>query len=107
MLFRSLQFADVAIKDLSFDRLVTFGAHEHMVTERLLANGARREDVLNLGDEHRLPWDQIVDRMIYQQPSDHLLVVGFVNIHTAQAEQLLEYFEHEAPEWSAKRPSYV
>ncbi len=104
---RALQFADVAVKDLSFDRLVTFGAYEHMVTERLLANGARRDAILNLGDEHRLPWDQIVDRMIHQQPADHLLVVGFVNIHTAQAERLLEYFEHEAPVWSTKRASYV
>ena len=28
-----------------------------------------------------------------------MLVVGFVNIHTHQAEQMLEYFEHEAQPW--------
>ncbi len=37
--------------------------------------------------------------MIVQQPSAHVLVVGFVNIHTHQAEEMLEYFEHEAEVW--------
>jgi hypothetical protein len=32
-------------------------------------------------------------------PTDHVLVVGFVNIHTHQAEMMLEYFEHEAEPW--------
>ena len=32
---RAIQFADVAVRDLSFDRLVTFGAYEGLVTERL------------------------------------------------------------------------
>jgi hypothetical protein len=27
--------------------------------------------------------------------------VGFVNIHTHQAEMMLEYFEHEALPWSS------
>ncbi len=36
---RAIQFADVAVRDLSFDRLVTFGAYEGLVTERLRANG--------------------------------------------------------------------
>ena len=38
--------------------------------------------------------------MIIEQPSDDLLVVGFVNIHTHQAEEMLEYFEHEADPWT-------
>ena len=38
--------------------------------------------------------------MIVEQPTEHVLVVGFVNIHTHQAEQMLEYFEHEAQPWS-------
>ena len=37
--------------------------------------------------------------MITSQPTEHVLVVGFVNIHTHQAEQMLEYFEHEAQPW--------
>ena len=29
-------------------------------------------------------------------PTDDVLLVGFVNIHTHQAEMMLEYFEKEA-----------
>jgi poly-gamma-glutamate synthase PgsB/CapB len=97
---RAIQFADVAVRDLTFDRLVTFGAYEGLVTERLRANGYPSDRILNLGDEHHPSQDEIVDRMIVQQPTDHVLVVGFVNIHTHQAEQMLEYFEHQAEPWS-------
>jgi hypothetical protein len=96
---RAIQFADVAVRDLDFDRLVTFGAYERMVTDRLRANGYPGEHILNLGDEHHPTIDQIVDSMIVQQPTAHVVVVGFVNIHTHQAEQMLEYFEHQAATW--------
>ena len=43
--------------------------------------------------------------MIVEQPTEHVLVVGFVNIHTHQAEQMLEYFEHEAQPWSESEGS--
>ena len=96
---RAMQFADVGVRDLSFDRLVTFGAYETLVTERILDNGYPRERVINLGDEHHPSLEEIVDRMILQQPTSHVLVVGFVNIHTHQAEQMLEYFETVAEPW--------
>ena len=99
---RAMQFADVGVRDLSFDRLVTFGAYETLVTERILENGYPRERVLNLGDEHHPSLDEIVDRMILQQPTSHVLVVGFVNIHTHQAEQMLDYFESVAAPWAAE-----
>jgi hypothetical protein len=97
---RAIQFADVAAFDLSFHRLVTFGAYEALVTERLKANGYPGEHILNLGDENHPTQDEIIRRMIVEQPSDHVLVVGFVNIHTHQAEEMLEYFEHVAQPWS-------
>jgi gamma-polyglutamate synthase len=97
---RAIQFADVAVRDLSFQRLVTFGAYEGLVTDRLRENGYPPGHIINLGDEHRPSQDEIVERMITSQPTDHVLVVGFVNIHTHQAEQMLEYFEHEAQPWS-------
>jgi gamma-polyglutamate synthase len=96
---RAIQFADVAVRDLDFDRLVTFGAYERLVSERLRANGYPADHILNLGDEHHPSIDEIVDRMIVQQPTSHVVVVGFVNIHTHQAEQMLEYFEHQAATW--------
>lgn len=101
---RAMQFADVGVRDLSFDRLVTFGAYETLVTERVLANGYPRDRILNLGDEHHPELSEIVDRMILQQPTEHVLVVGFVNIHTHQAEQMLDYFEHQAEPWVEAEP---
>ncbi len=98
---RAIQFADVAVRDLDFDRLVTFGAYESLVTSRLVENGYAAEHILNLGDTHHPPVEEIVDRMIVQMPTPHVLVVGFVNIHTHQAEMMLEYFEHEATPWEA------
>ena len=73
--------------------------HEGLVTERLRDNGYPIEQVLNLGDEHSYSRHEIIDQMVVQMPSSHVLVVGFVNIHTHQAEEMLEYFEHEAEPW--------
>jgi gamma-polyglutamate synthase len=98
---RAIQFADVAAFDLSFQRLVTFGAYEGLVTDRLKSNGYPAEHILNLGDEHHPTQEQIIQRMIIDQPAPHVLVVGFVNIHTHQAEEMLEYFEHEAQPWGS------
>ena len=100
---RAIQFADVAAFDLSFHRLVTFGAYEGLVTDRLKANGYPAEHILNLGDEHHPSQEEIIQRMIVDQPTAHVLVVGFVNIHTHQAEEMLEYFEHEAKPWGLDR----
>lgn len=99
---RAIQFADVAVQDLDFDRLVTFGAYESLVTSRLVDNGYPAAQILNLGDTHSPPVEEIVDQMIVQMPKPHVLVVGFVNIHTHQAEMMLEYFEHEATPWAAE-----
>jgi poly-gamma-glutamate synthase PgsB/CapB len=98
---RAIQFADVAVFDLAFDRLATFGAYEGLVTDRLVENGYPLDSVINLGDTHNPSLDVILDKMIGRQPTKHVLVVGFVNIHTDQAEMMLEYFEHQAPLWRA------
>ena len=98
---RAIQFADVAVNDLEFDRLVTFGAYEGLVTDRLKNNGYDIGKVLNLGDEHDYDRGEIIGQMIHESPGSHILVVGFVNIHTRQAEEMLEYFEHEARPWDA------
>ena len=98
---RAVQFAEVAVKDLDFMRLVTFGAFESLVTDLLVANGYSLDHILNLGDTHSPPVETIVDRMIGQMPTPHVLVVGFVNIHTHQAEMMLDYFENDAEPWTA------
>lgn len=96
---RAIQFAEVAVKDLSFNYLVTFGAFEGLVTDLLVDHGYPLDRILNLGDTHSPPVEQIIDKMVGGMPTEHVLVVGFVNIHTQQAEMMLEYFEHEAEPW--------
>ena len=90
---RATQFADVAVNDLDFDRLVTFGAYERLVTERLVANGYPSGSIINLGEDRNPTVEEIIDKMVLQANTPHVLVVGFVNIHTHQAELMLEYFE--------------
>lgn len=91
---RAIQFADIAAKDLRLDRIVTFGGYERAVTDRLLHHGYPREHILNLGDDRSPSWDEIVQEMILNQNTSHVLLAGLVNIHTHQAEELLEFFEH-------------
>ncbi len=90
---RALQFADIAARDLDLDVLVTFGCYERVVTERLLANGYPQERILNLGDERDTTWETIVQEMILDRGASHVIIAGLVNIHTRQAEQLMDFFE--------------
>lgn len=94
---RATQFADIAAKDLDFDRLVTFGAYETRVTDRLKTNGYPAGQIINLGEERSPSVDEIIQKMVHDQPTGHVMVVGFVNIHTHQAELMLEYFEQLDP----------
>lgn len=96
---RAIQFADVAVRDLHFDRLVTFGAFEGLVTDLLVGNGYPLDQIINLGDTHSPPVEHILQKMVGEMPTPHVLVVGFVNIHTQQAEMMLEHFEQHAEPW--------
>ena len=93
---RAMQFADVAVNDLDFDRLVTFGAYEDLVTDRLLANGWPAPRLSNLGEQRNPSVEEIIQELVVNDPAEHVLIVGFVNIHTDQAEMMLHYFEHDA-----------
>ena len=106
---RAMQFADVAVNDLDFDRLVTFGAYEDLVTDRLLANGWPKHRLSNLGEQRNPSVQDIVNEIVVNDPAEHILIVGFVNIHTHQAEMMLHYFENdaEASDWQPPALSEV
>ncbi|HET7089869.1 MAG TPA: poly-gamma-glutamate synthase PgsB [Anaerolineae bacterium] len=92
---RAKQFGDVAAKDLKFDWLITFGAYEDLVTRKLLSNNFPRERIVNLGFSVSPTIEQIIDAIAGMIPEGwQAMLVGFVNIHTPQAEMLMEYFEH-------------
>ncbi len=91
---RAEQFGDVAVKDLQFDWLITFGAYENLVTCRLLSNGYPRNRIVNLGFDSNPNIDQIIDAIAAMIPEGcQAMLVGFVNIHTPQAEMMMDYFE--------------
>jgi poly-gamma-glutamate synthase PgsB/CapB len=91
---RAEQFGDVAVKDLSFDHLITFGAFEDLVTRKLISNGFPKKHIVNLGFSVNPSLDRILDEIAAMIPEgNHGLLVGFVNIHTPQAELMMEYFE--------------
>ncbi len=92
---RAIQFADIAVNDLDFDRLVTFGAYEKLVTNRLLACGYRNP-ILNLGDDRRPTAAEMIEAIVTDQHVAHVLLVGFVNIHTDQAELLMHHLDDPA-----------
>ncbi len=92
---RAEQFGDVAVKDLKFDWLITFGAYETLVTQKLIANGFPPERIVNLGFSVNPAVEQIISSIAAMVPDGHdAMLVGFVNIHTPQAEMMMEYFEH-------------
>jgi poly-gamma-glutamate synthase PgsB/CapB len=94
---RAEQFGDVAVKDLKFDRLITFGAYEELVTRKLVANGYPARCITNLGFSLNPSVEQIMDAIAAMIPDGwQAMLVGFVNIHTPQAEMLMDYFEHQA-----------
>jgi len=91
---RAEQFGDVAVKDLSFDYLITFGAFEGLVTRKLISNGFPQARIINLGFSVNPSLDRILDEIAAMIPAGKQgMLVGFVNIHTPQAEMMMEYFE--------------
>ena len=93
---RAIQFADIAVNDLTFDRLVTFGAYEDLVSNVVVRNGFPKNQLINLGEQRNPTIDEIIEEAVTKMPTDDVLLVGFVNIHTHQAEMMLDYFARVA-----------
>lgn len=93
---RAELFARMVPLDLApyLDHVITFGAYENVVTEQMVALGYPGERISNLGESVNPSLDQILDTMASLIIGDHGVLIGMVNIHTHQAELLLEYFEH-------------
>jgi len=111
---RAEQFIDIAVKDLSFDWLITFGAYEDLVTRKLIANGFPAGRIVNLGFSVNPALDDILEAIAGMIPAGYrAMLVGFVNIHTPQAELMMDYFEtlaHKSvnrPVAPAMQPGYL
>lgn len=93
---RAMRFANIAAHDLNFDYWITFGAYESQVTEHMLKQGVPPDRIINLGFSVNPTLDQIFDKIADLIKGEQGVLIGLVNIHTPQAELLLEYFHHRA-----------
>jgi poly-gamma-glutamate synthase PgsB/CapB len=93
---RAELFAHIIAEDLAtqVDHVLTFGAYEHQVTDQMASLGFPRDRVTNLGDTVQPRLDQILAVIEGLIPGSEAVLVGMVNIHTAQAELLMEHFDH-------------
>ncbi len=85
-------FANLAA-ELEFDRIVTFGDYEQVVNKTL---SKIIDKVMNLGNSSAFKEasaQDIIKQIISQAKSEKILLIGTVNIHTAQAERILHFFE--------------
>jgi gamma-polyglutamate synthase len=92
---RAMRFANIASKDLvDIDYWITFGAYESQVTERMLELGTKQERIFNMGFSLNPSLEQIFDQIADLIRGEQGVLIGLVNIHTPQAELLMEYFHH-------------
>lgn len=93
---RAMRFANIAANDLDFDYWITFGAYESQVTEHMLKLGVSPSRIINMGFSVNPTLDQIFDKIADSIKGEQGVLIGLVNIHTPQAELLLEYFHHRS-----------
>jgi poly-gamma-glutamate synthase PgsB/CapB len=112
---RAKRFAAIAAKDIEMDYWITFGAYEQQVTERMVQLGLPRDRIINLGFSVNPDLDEIIRTVARLVKGDQGLLVGMVNIHTPQAELIMEYFHeqpdspihaHEGQAWQHYRPYF-
>ena len=111
---RARRFAAIAAEDLEMDYWITFGAYEQQVTDRMVQLGLPRDRIINLGFSINPSLDEIIRTVAELVKSEQGLLVGMVNIHTPQAELLMEYFHkqpdspvhaHDGQAWQHYRPN--
>jgi hypothetical protein len=92
---RALRFATIAAKDLDMDYWITFGAYESQVTERMIELGMPAEKIIQLGFSKNPTLEEIFDVISSHTVGEQCALIGLVNIHTPQAELLLDYFNRQ------------
>ena len=92
---RAMRFADIAAKDLDLDYYITFGAYEEQVSKKMIEQGVKPTQIINLGFSVNPSLEDIFNQVSDLIQTDQGLLIGLVNIHTEQAELLLEYFAEQ------------
>lgn len=92
---RAMRFANIAAQDIILDYWITFGAYETQVTDRMVELGFPRERIINMGFSVNPTLEEIFNQVTDLIQGEQGMLIGLVNIHTPQAELLLEYFNHQ------------
>lgn len=91
---RAIQFADIAAVELGLDRIALLGAYEGVLLKRLqVQHSISRDRLILAGEQRRLSTSSLMRLFIEDQPTDHVMLLGLVNIHTPQADALVGRFE--------------
>jgi hypothetical protein len=95
---RAELFAAMSTDELRpfLDHTLLFGAYEDSVEKTMVAGGVPQHTVHKMGDAVQPTLDHILDKIASLIPGERGVLIGMVNIHTHQAEMLMEHFEHEA-----------
>ena len=90
---RAELFASMVPQDLAghLDHVVTFGAYEETVVPAMVAGGYPAERIHKLGESRKPTLSEILDAVADMVQGDQGVLVGMVNIHTHQAEMLIEH----------------
>ncbi len=93
---RAELFARMVPQDLApfLDHVITFGAYEAQVTATMVSLGYPAEQIHNLGESIQPTLERILSAVASLVDGPEGVLVGMVNIHTHQAELLLDYFQH-------------
>ncbi len=93
---RAELFAQMVPTDLSsyLDHVITFGAYEEQVSRTIVELGYPADRVHLLGETVQPDLDRILATIAGLIDGPEGVLIGMVNIHTDQAEMLIEHFEH-------------
>ena len=91
---RAELFAHMVPDDLApyLDDVITFGAYEDSVVPTMIDRGYPADRIHKLGDTVNPSLDEILEVVARLIPGQHGVLIGMVNIHTDQAEMLIEHF---------------
>ncbi|MCH8613973.1 poly-gamma-glutamate synthase PgsB [Arsenicicoccus dermatophilus] len=93
---RAELFAHMVPDDLAgyLDHVITFGAYEETVTATMVERGYDRDRIHHLGETVQPSLEEILSTIAGLVPGEEGVLVGMINIHTDQAELLIEHFAH-------------
>jgi hypothetical protein len=91
---RAELFAQMVPDDLEpfLDHVITFGAYEDSVVPTMVERGYPAERIHRLGDTVNPTLETILETVARLIPGQDGVLIGMVNIHTDQAEMLIEHF---------------